>query len=62
MWLMKWPLARHPHLLRWYEQIQARPSFQQSIVDCEPPGMRTTFGACVAARRKAGTSVADRLE
>jgi glutathione S-transferase len=62
MCLMEWPMAPFPHLSRWYCQLQQRPSFQQAVIDCEPPGMRATFAAYVAERRADGTSVADELK
>jgi glutathione S-transferase len=61
MRLMEWPMAAFPHLSRWYTQLEQRPSFQQAVLDCEPPGARATFAAYVAQRRREGTSVADAL-
>ena len=43
MSLMEWPMAPYPHLLRWYAELQKRPSFQEAVVDCEPPGARAMF-------------------
>lgn len=61
MRLMEWPMSAFPHLSRWYAQLAQRPSFQQAVIDCEPPGARATFAAYVAQRRREGTSVADAL-
>ena len=58
---MEWPMASYPHLSRWYAQLQMRPSFQQAVVDCEPPGARAMFASYAAQRRSEGTSVADML-
>jgi glutathione S-transferase len=62
MYLMEWPMAPYPRLTRWYDELQKRPSFQQAVIDCEPPGARNLFASYVAQRRREGTSVADRLE
>jgi hypothetical protein len=59
--LMEWPMTSYPYLSRWYAQLQKRPSFQQAVVDCEPPGDRAMFASYVAQRRSEGTSVADML-
>ena len=61
MSLMEWPTASYPHLSRWYAQLQMRPSFQEAVVDCEPPGARAMFASYAAQRRSEGTSVADML-
>jgi hypothetical protein len=61
MSLMEWPMTSYPYLSRWYAQLQKRPSFQQAVVDCEPPGDRAMFASYVAQRRSEGTSVADML-
>jgi glutathione S-transferase len=61
MRLMEWPMTAFPQLSRWYSQLEQRPSFRQAVVDCEPPGARTTFANYVAQRRREGTSVADQL-
>ena len=61
MSLMEWPMASYPHLSRWYAQLQMRPSFQEAVVDCEPPGARAMFASYAAQRRSEGTSVADML-
>jgi glutathione S-transferase len=61
MQLMEWPMTAFPHLSRWYAELEQRPSFQQAVVNCEPPGARATFAAYVAQRRREGTSVADAL-
>ena len=62
MSLMEWPMASYPHLSRWYAQLQKRPSFQEAVVDCEPPGARAMFASYAAKRRSEGTSVADMLK
>ena len=61
MRLMEWPMTAFPNLSRWYAQLEQRPSFQQAVIDCEPPGARATFADYVARRRREGTSVADAL-
>jgi glutathione S-transferase len=61
MRLMEWPMNSFPQLSRWYGQLEQRPSFQQAVIDCEPPGARATFAAYVAQRRREGTAVADAL-
>ena len=61
MSLMEWPMAPYPHLLRWYAELQKRPSFQEAVVDCEPPGARAMFASYAAQRRREKTSVADLL-
>ena len=61
MGLMEWPMASYPHLSRWYAQLQKRPSFQEAVADCEPPGARAMFASYAARRRNEGTSVADML-
>jgi glutathione S-transferase len=61
MSLMEWPMTSYPYLSRWYAQLQKRPSFQQAVVDCGPPGERAMFASYVAQRRSEGTSVADML-
>jgi glutathione S-transferase len=59
--LMEWPMESYPHLSRWYAQLQKRPSFQATVVDCEPPGARAMFASYAAQRRLEHTSVADML-
>ena len=61
MSLMEWPMASYPHLSRWYAQLQKRPSFQEAVVDYEPPGAQAMFASYAAQRRREHTSVADML-
>jgi glutathione S-transferase len=61
MSLMEWPMASYAHLSRWYAQLQRRRSFQEAVVDCEPPGARAMFSSYAAKRHSEGTSVADML-
>jgi glutathione S-transferase len=61
MSLMEWPMASYPHLSRWYAQLQKRPSFQEAVVDYEPPGAQAMFASYAAQRRREHTSVADLL-
>ena len=51
MSLMEWPMASYPHLSRWYAQLQKRPSFQEAVVDYEPPGAQAMFTSHAAQRR-----------
>jgi glutathione S-transferase len=62
MSLMEWPMESYPHLSRWYAQLQKRPSFQEAVIDCEPPGARAMFARYAAQRSKENTSVADLLK
>ena len=48
MSLMEWPMASYPHLSRWYAQLQKLPSFQEAVVDYEPPGAQAMF--CLLCR------------
>ena len=61
MSLMEWPMTSYSYLSRWYARLQKRPSFQQAVVDCEPPGARAMFASYAAQRRRERTSVADLL-
>ncbi len=57
MWLMDWPLDRYPNLLRWFEQVKARPGYQKGLADWEPDGAAERFQAYVAERDKSGIHV-----
>ncbi len=52
MMLMDWPLERYENLCRWFERVKVRPSYQQALVDWEPPGMAEKFAKYVVDRKK----------
>jgi glutathione S-transferase len=60
MMLMDWPLERYTNLCRWFDRVKARPSYQQALVDWEPPGMAEKFATYVIDRRNsAGVHVTE---
>ncbi|MBT5940470.1 MAG: glutathione S-transferase family protein [Rhodospirillaceae bacterium] len=60
MMLMDWPLERYTNLCRWFDRVKARPSYQQALVDWEPPGMAEKFASYVVDRKNsAGVHVTE---
>tara|TARA_B100000315_G_scaffold260416_1_gene321580 strand:- start:8785 stop:9633 length:849 start_codon:yes stop_codon:yes gene_type:complete len=51
MMLMDWPLERYENLCQWFERVKARPSYQQALVDWQPPGLAEKFASYVIDRR-----------
>ena len=51
MMLMDWPLERYKNLCQWFDRVKARSSYQQALVDWEPPGMADKFASYVDNRK-----------
>jgi glutathione S-transferase len=55
--LMDWPFERTPHLQAWFEQVSARPSYQQALVKWQPQPAIEGFTAYTGKRQADGTDV-----
>lgn len=57
MALMDWPLDNYPSLMKWFERVQARPSYQSGLVAFEPAAVKAAFKNYSERRADAGSHV-----